>query len=234
MSHPARLSELLVLKERGYHLLLTFITTDDPERNVERVALRYRTGTTTGHYVPPEKVRERYHRTLALLPRAAELADTVFVYDNSVDFARPSLQVVIDNGTLAVAPEAKKWVQERLVGPLQQRDREFAALVSALQNAGHSPGEADELDGAYRGAVLYKTAYYLAQLDTATNQAVIHDRLMLDTAQQTSDGKRPTYAENETLAIEYSRSNGPRVERAARLATVKKGQTLQPGRGPKI
>jgi len=55
MSHPSRISEMLLLKEQGYHLFLTFITTNDPERNVERVKFRYETGSTTGHYVKPER-----------------------------------------------------------------------------------------------------------------------------------------------------------------------------------
>jgi predicted ABC-type ATPase len=48
MSHPSRINEMLLLKEQGYHLFLTFITTDDPEKNVERVKYRYETGSTTG------------------------------------------------------------------------------------------------------------------------------------------------------------------------------------------
>ncbi|MET0266613.1 MAG: zeta toxin family protein [Duganella sp.] len=94
MSHPSRINEMLMLKEQGYRLFLTFITTDDPEKNVARVKFRYETGTTTGHYVAPQKVRERYVRTLALLPRASEIADNVYIYDNSTDtenclFSRP-------------------------------------------------------------------------------------------------------------------------------------------------
>lgn len=69
MSHTARISELLTLKAQGYHVVLTFITTDDPEKNVARVTLRYETGTTTGHYVPPQKVRERYRQYEKLCPR---------------------------------------------------------------------------------------------------------------------------------------------------------------------
>jgi len=34
MSHPSRISEMLLLKEQGYHLFLTFITTDDPEKTL--------------------------------------------------------------------------------------------------------------------------------------------------------------------------------------------------------
>lgn len=80
------------IDEQGYRLFL-FITTDDPEKTVARVTFHCETGSTTGHYVAPSKVCERYHRTLALLPRAAEIADAVYIYDNSIDFEKPKLQV---------------------------------------------------------------------------------------------------------------------------------------------
>ena len=214
MSHPSRINEMLMLKEQDYRLFLTFITTDDPEKNVARVTLRYETGTTTGHYVAPEKVRERYDRTLALLPRAAEIADAVYIYDNSVDFEKPKLQAVIErDGQFSVLPDAKEWVIERLVHPLQQRERELEQLIAALEKDGHQVGDPDELHGTYKGAVLLKTAYYLAQLDDASNLAVIHDRLMLDTGHKDADNAPPVYTMKEMLTIHYSPANAPRVER---------------------
>lgn len=86
MSHPSRINEMLRLKEQGYSVLVTFITTDNPDTNVARVKQRVETGTTTGHGVPEKNIRERYERTLSLLPKAAEVADAVFVYDNSIDW----------------------------------------------------------------------------------------------------------------------------------------------------
>ena len=214
MSHPSRINEMLMLKEQGYRLFLTFITTDDPEKNVARVTLRYETGTTTGHYVAPNKVRERYDRTLALLPRAAEIADAVYIYDNSVDFEKPKLQAVIErDAQVSVAPHAKEWVIKRLVHPLQQRERELDQLIASLEKDGHLVADADELNGTYKGAVLLKTTYYLAQQDEATNQAVIHDRLMLDTGQKNDDNTPTTYVNRENLTIHYSPENAPRVER---------------------
>ena len=192
MSHPSRINEMLMLKEQDYRLFLTFITTDDPEKNVARVTLRYETGTTTGHYVAPDKVRERYHRTLALLPRAAEIADAVYIYDNSVDFEKPKLQAVIErDAQFSISPDAKEWVIQRLVLPLQQRERELDQLISDLEKVGYQVGEVDELHGTYKGVVLSTTTFFLAQLDDATKQAVIHDRLMLDTGLK---GKRKASA----------------------------------------
>ena len=214
MSHPSRINEMLMLKEQDYRLFLTFITTDDPEKNVARVTLRYETGTTTGHYVAPDKVRERYHRTLALLPRAAEIADAVYIYDNSVDFEKPKLQAVIErDGQFSVSPEAKDWVIQHLVQPLQQRERELDQLIADLEKIGYQVGDLDELHGTYTGVVLSTTTYFLAQLDDATKQAVIHDRLMLDTGRKGADTEPPAYAHRESLAVHYSPANAPRVER---------------------
>ncbi|MEB0138227.1 MULTISPECIES: zeta toxin family protein [unclassified Undibacterium] len=221
MSHPSRINEMLILKEQDYRLFLTFITTDNPEKNVERVTQRYETGTTTGHYVAPDKVRERYHRTLALLPRAAEIADAVYIYDNSADFEKPKLQAVIErDAQFSVSPDAKDWVIQRLVHPLQQRERELGQLIATLEKHGHQVGDADELNGTYQGAVLLKTSYYLAQLDDSTKQAVIHDRLMLDTGNKGVDNAPPTYSEKENLTIQYSQANAPRVERHGKRLDV--------------
>ena len=213
MSHPSRINEMLMLKEQDYRLFLTFITTDDPEKNVARVTLRYETGTTTGHYVAPEKVRERYHRTLALLPRAAEVADAVYIYDNSIDYEKPRLQAVIERDALfSVSPDAKEWVIKRLILPLQERERDLNELMDMLDKKGHTVGDTDELNGTYKGPVLFKTSHYLVQFDDATDQAVIHDRLMLDTVQKGIGNAPPTYEEDENLTIHYSQENAPRVE----------------------
>lgn len=214
MSHPSRINEMLLLKKQDYRLFLTFITTDDPEKNVARVTLRYETGSTTGHYVLPEKVRERYHRTLALLPRAAEVADAVYIYDNSIDFEKPTLQAVIERGAqFSVSPDAKDWVIQQLVQPLQQRERELDELLTALEASGHQTGEIDELNGTYSGSVLMTTTYFLVQLDDASAQVVVHDRLMLDTAVKSTTSLPPEYVQNENLTIRYSPASAPWIER---------------------
>lgn len=206
MSHPSRINEMLSLKEQGYRLFLTFITTDDPEKNVERVRMRYVTNTTTGHYVAPEKVRERYHRTLALLPRAAEVADAVYVYDNSADYKKPSLQAVIELGSqYSIAEDAKRWVIERLVRPLQYREEEVGEFVMELESQGFEIGETDELRGAYTGPVERVGSHFLAQRDEASGLVLIHDRLMLDTAR----ADLVEYKVGLHLSVAYSPLNAP-------------------------
>ena len=60
---------------------------------------------------------------------------------------------------------------QRLVHPLQQRECELE-LIAALEKDGRQVGDADELNGTYKGVVLLKTTYFLAQPDEATKQAV--------------------------------------------------------------
>ncbi|MYN29196.1 zeta toxin family protein [Duganella levis] len=212
MSHPSRISEMLLLKEQGYHLFLTFITTDDPEKNVERVTYRYETGSTTGHYVQPEKVRERYHRTLALLPRAAEIADAVYVYDNSVNDKGATLQVVIErDGQFSVADDAKAWAVAQLIKPLQAREEELDYLLSSLDGVGYPCGDTDELRGSYTGPVLTSTPNFLAQYDSAAKLARIHDRLLLETAVLRPGQVRRNYREGDVVTIRYTVDGAPVV-----------------------
>jgi predicted ABC-type ATPase len=56
------------------------VSTIDPRYNILRVADRVSAG---GHDVPPQKVIERYHRSLSLLPLAIEIADLVTLVDNT-------------------------------------------------------------------------------------------------------------------------------------------------------
>ena len=218
MSHPSRINEMLLLKEQGYHLFLTFITTDDPEKNVERVKYRYETGSTTGHYVKPEKVRERYHRTLALLPRATEIADAVYIYDNSVDGKGATLQVVIErDGQFSVNEGAREWAVELLIKPLQAREEELNSLLVSLDSIGYPCAYTDELRGSYTGPVLTSTRNFLAQYDSATKLARIHDRLLLETAPRPPGRGQTHYKDGEVLTIRYTVDGAPAIERQTAL-----------------
>jgi predicted ABC-type ATPase len=52
-------------KALRFQVRLTYIILDSPERNIERVRLRVKTG---GHAVPEDKIVERYARSLAQMP----------------------------------------------------------------------------------------------------------------------------------------------------------------------
>lgn len=206
MSHTSRINELVKLKEQGYRVLLVFITTDDPEKNVLRVINRYKSKTTTGHFVAPQKVRERYHRTLSLLPKAVEIADAAFVYDNSIDYEKASLQALIDPVTFSVDEHAKPWVIEKLVASLQSREQQLFEIASEKDDL-LSPYDADVLVGEYCGRVLSITKDYLVQMDERLGRKILHDRLMLET----SADSKITYHLNEEMHISYTEESAPSV-----------------------
>lgn len=79
-SHPSKLELVRNAKRRGFRVLLYHVGVASGELARARVATRVETG---GHDVPPEKVAARYERTQRLVPRAAEIADRTFVFDNS-------------------------------------------------------------------------------------------------------------------------------------------------------
>ena len=72
-------------KAQGYEIQCIYVLTCDENINVARVRARYAAG---GHSVPESKVRARYHRALALLPRLIKTCDKLLIYDNS---DKPSL-----------------------------------------------------------------------------------------------------------------------------------------------
>ncbi len=84
MSHRSKLDLMRRAKERGYKVYLYFVATSDVDINVQRVSIRVSQG---GHDVPAKKIRERYSRTLALLPEAFDIVDTAYFWDNSTEQA---------------------------------------------------------------------------------------------------------------------------------------------------
>ena len=82
MSHPGKITLLRNAREQGFRTYLYFVATDDVELNVGRVGVRVQVG---GHPVPENKIRERYQRSLALLPEAVRAADRAYLFDNSTE-----------------------------------------------------------------------------------------------------------------------------------------------------
>ncbi len=102
-------------KEAGYFVRVFFIGTKDPRINAARVAGRVIHG---GHTVPIEKIVSRYVRSMANLSAAIQLADRVYVYDNSVDNAEALLCARTQDGALRkVYVALPQWVSDA-VAPL--------------------------------------------------------------------------------------------------------------------
>ena len=99
-------------KAQGYEVQCIYVLTCDENINVARVMARHAAG---GHDVPEEKVRARYHRALALLPRLPEICDKLLIYDNSdkpeLIFSRQGAQSEIYPGSFWTETDIKKLLR---------------------------------------------------------------------------------------------------------------------------
>jgi len=92
----------------GYFVRVFFIGTCDPRINAARVAGRIMVG---GHSVPIEKIISRYGRSMANLVGAIDVADRVYIYDNSVDDVEARLCARTTDGQLRkVYGALPEWV----------------------------------------------------------------------------------------------------------------------------
>lgn len=82
MSHPSKVAFMKEAQALGYRTYLYFVSTEDPEINLDRVAIRVQEG---GHPVPPDKVQERYTKSLNLLPLAVAASHRAYIFDNSTE-----------------------------------------------------------------------------------------------------------------------------------------------------
>ena len=67
-------------KEQGYFVRGIYVLTSNVDINVARVQAREALG---GHGVPEEKIRSRYTKAFALVPRLVEICDILHIYDNT-------------------------------------------------------------------------------------------------------------------------------------------------------
>jgi predicted ABC-type ATPase len=108
MSHPSKVAFLRRARSRGVRTYLYFVATDAVEINIGRVALRVQRG---GHHVPEDKLRQRYARSLALLPAALEAADRAFAFDNSG--GAPELTAQFEAGELQLrSTHMPSWLEQ--------------------------------------------------------------------------------------------------------------------------
>lgn len=67
-------------KEQGYFVRGIYVLTANVDINIARVQAREALG---GHSVPEEKIRSRYDKALALIPKIVEICDILHIYDNT-------------------------------------------------------------------------------------------------------------------------------------------------------
>lgn len=85
MSHPSKLDFISLAKERGFKVYLYFVSLVDPALNIHRVKTRVLEG---GHDVDPDRIEQRYYRTMANLLPALRLVDEAYLFDNSSSEAK--------------------------------------------------------------------------------------------------------------------------------------------------
>lgn len=162
MSHPSKLAELAELRAAGYSVQLIFVTTKHPDINVRRVVYRVRSNTTTGHDVPENKTRERYARTMALLPPAIEHADDARLYDNSYDRQLYTRQASIaqedaEDGAgirqfrVVLTAKPEQWVRDALHAVQQRQIERERYLAYATEHSLHIQS-ANTVHGSYQGS----------------------------------------------------------------------------------
>lgn len=84
-------------KQKGYFIRLFFVGTESPTINASRIARRVMEG---GHDVPIPKIISRYSKSIVNCCKVARIVDRAYVYDNSVEFAEPTLMFRVIDGML--------------------------------------------------------------------------------------------------------------------------------------
>jgi predicted ABC-type ATPase len=162
-SHPSTLLDIQEAQSTGYRVTLLYVTTANPEINVARVAGRVRHG---GHDVPLDRIRSRYQRSLALLPRIVEEVDTALVFDSTEE---RQTRLCFRKMTFFAENNLPDFLNQSLKLPLLERrkERERYSEVSLPQ----------ELNGTYAGEVRMVTLHYVFQ--EVEDSLIQHDRLLL-------------------------------------------------------
>ncbi len=168
-SHPSTLLDMKRCREAGFEVIVLFVTTENPEINVARVAGRFQAG---GHDVPVDLIRSRYKRSMTLLPRIIEEAHRSVVYDNSAE--QPLVFPFLSGKAQPTMDLIPKFLNEKLVVPLRERAEERAYIAENFKNL----APLDEENSEHQGSLSWVGSYYAIQ-DTKNGQ-IRHDRLLLD------------------------------------------------------
>jgi predicted ABC-type ATPase len=113
MSHPDKIKFLKAAKNSGYRVYLYFVSTEDPEININRVNIRV---AQKGHDVLNNIIKERYYKSLKNLKSAVKESSRAFIFDNSQNHINLIAEItdgidVAINQTLNVPA----WVSEYLL-----------------------------------------------------------------------------------------------------------------------
>jgi predicted ABC-type ATPase len=119
MSHPSKIDLMAEARRRGFKVSLFFVAVADPRVNIARVSQRVSLG---GHPVPEDRIVSRYHRTLALLPRALLASDNAVLFDNTISGRGPRpVAAIVREGdlfTLSVIDRQSEWLRREFLAHL--------------------------------------------------------------------------------------------------------------------
>jgi predicted ABC-type ATPase len=121
-SHPSKIDELRVAREKGFITYLYIIATDDPAINLRRVRNRVERG---GHDVPEEKIVARYQRTMENINAAFQLANRVYFFDNSVSTETGAYQYFAekrDDRLLIHGSTVPEWFERNVLAKLEREE----------------------------------------------------------------------------------------------------------------
>jgi len=169
MSHPSKLAILETAKKAGFETRLVYISTGNPQTNVDRVKQRVIDG---GHDVPENKVISRYHRSLSLLPKASEIADKTYIFDNTNS---SRLGVELSQGEIIEKPGTKiEWV-EKTITTLNERQQERLSLLQRYSNIMSAPLDRSEHTGKIEAVDKHLTVQ-----QTNDGQVIIHENSIVN------------------------------------------------------
>ena len=97
-SSPEKMDFIRKAKDAGFFIRIFYVCTESPLININRIAQRYLNG---GHEVPISKVISRYYSSLKNISKAMEIADRVYLYDNSIENKEPRLILRTADGKIA-------------------------------------------------------------------------------------------------------------------------------------
>ena len=80
LSTERNLILLMRARQNGFFVRCIYILTADVTVNIARVKSRVANG---GHNVPEDKIRSRYTKALALIPKLISVCDVMHIYDNT-------------------------------------------------------------------------------------------------------------------------------------------------------
>ena len=94
------------VRKEGCKIVRHYVSLDSPELALDRIRNRVARG---GHDVPEDDARRRFLRSHFNLPTAAQLADEVLLYDNSLPEWPHRVVAIFNEKTLSVSDDVPDW-----------------------------------------------------------------------------------------------------------------------------